>query len=133
MDQDIKAAGIPKKAFGGKMDFHALRVAHVSLGIEAGASVKDAQALARLATAELTLNTYVRTRDERLSQIAERIGCMVAPTPNYAAFIEVRRSNRTAEVPETASILEPTAASRLRLLIRGSIEAPRLRELRAST
>ena len=43
-------AGIPKDAIGGKLDFHAVRLAYINLIIEAGATVKEAQTLARHAT-----------------------------------------------------------------------------------
>jgi integrase len=86
MAADMANAKVEKKAFGGQADFHALRVTHVSLGFEAGASVKDAQALARHSTPGMTLNTYGRTRDDCLAQIVERIGDMVAPKQEYAVF-----------------------------------------------
>ena len=67
-------AGIPKVTKEGKIDFHSCRVAFVTFVLEAGASVKEAQTLARHATPELTMNVYGRTRDARLSQVAERVG-----------------------------------------------------------
>ncbi len=74
LDKDLKAAGIPKWAPGGKIDFHACRVAYITFVVEAGAGIKEAQKLARHVNPELTLNTYARARDERLSEIAERVG-----------------------------------------------------------
>jgi hypothetical protein len=73
LDKDLEAAGIPKHAPGGKLDFHACRLAYINLVIESGATVKEAQALARHATPELTMNTYGRTRPERLHETVERI------------------------------------------------------------
>jgi len=67
-------AGIPKMAAGGKVDFHSLRVSFVTNVIEAGASVKEAQVLARHSTPTLTLNVYARTRPERLVGVADAIG-----------------------------------------------------------
>jgi len=40
---------------------------------ENGASVKEAQALARHATSQLTLEIYAKTRDERLHAVIERV------------------------------------------------------------
>jgi hypothetical protein len=48
---------------GGKLDFHALRVAYVKLILESDADVKDAQTLARHATPEITLG--IRTSPGR--------------------------------------------------------------------
>ena len=53
----------------GKVDFHACRVAYISLLFEAGVSTKEAQTLARHSTLDLTLNTYARTREDRLTKL----------------------------------------------------------------
>ena len=53
-DEDLKAAGIAKRTDQGKLDFHACREAFVSWVVEAGASVKEAQSLARHTSPELT-------------------------------------------------------------------------------
>ena len=74
LEVDLKAAGIPKVTKEGKIDFHSCRVAFVTLVLEAGASAKEAQTLARHATPELTMNVYARTRDARLSLVAEHVG-----------------------------------------------------------
>ena len=74
LEEDLKVAGIPKVTDEGKADFHSSRVAYVTFVLEAGASVSEAQTLARHATAGLTLNTYARTRNERLSHVAELVG-----------------------------------------------------------
>jgi hypothetical protein len=47
LDEDLKSAGIEKWTCEGKVDFHSLRVSYVSWILEAGASVKEAQGLAR--------------------------------------------------------------------------------------
>lgn len=74
LDKDLELAGIPKWTEAGKLDAHALRVAYVSWLLEAGASVKEAQVLARHSTPDLTMNVYARARDERLAQVAEAVG-----------------------------------------------------------
>ena len=67
-------AKIPKLAPCGRVDFHALRVSFISAVIESGATVKEAMAAARHSTPNLTMNTYARTREGRLAEIAEHIG-----------------------------------------------------------
>jgi integrase len=70
-------AGIPKAAIGGKLDFHAVRLAYINLVIEAGATVKEAQTLARHATPQMTMGVYGRTREERLHQVVEHVATLV--------------------------------------------------------
>ena len=71
--QDLARVGIAKEAIGGKLDFHATRVTYINLVIEAGASVKEAQALARHATPTLTLGVYGRTREKRLHEVVGQV------------------------------------------------------------
>lgn len=71
---DLKAAGIPKWTPEGKVDFHAARTAYPTLLFESGASLKEAQDLARHATPMMTANTYARSRHKRLAEVAERVG-----------------------------------------------------------
>ena len=73
-DLDLAAAGVNKNAPGGKLDFHSLRTAFISRVLESGASVKEAMALARHSTPNLTLNVYGRAREGRLAEIAEAVG-----------------------------------------------------------
>jgi len=86
-EADRKAAGIKKEAFGGKADFHGLRVCYVTGLLESGANVKEAQSLARHSTPQLTMNVYGRTRETRLSAIAERIGETVLPAAEHAHIL----------------------------------------------
>ena len=74
LDVDLEAARIPKETKDGKMDFAALRNSYVTLAAEAGANVKELQTLARHSTPDLTMNVYAKKRDERLSELAEKIG-----------------------------------------------------------
>ncbi len=74
LDKDLAAAGIPKETTQGKLDFHSLRVTYVTLLLEAGANVKDLQALARHSTADFTLNVYGRARVEHLREVAGMLG-----------------------------------------------------------
>jgi integrase len=76
----VQAAGIPKYTKAGKLDFHALRVTYINLFIDSGVNSKEAQTLARHATAELTIGLYGRATDERLAQavdqMAQHVICM---------------------------------------------------------
>lgn len=72
LEVDLDAAGIPKWTAEGKIDFHSLRVTFVTLIIEAGANIKEAQTLARHATPDLTINTYAKTNSNSLKNVAER-------------------------------------------------------------
>ena len=82
--RDLKLAGIPRWTPEGKVDFHACRTAYVTLVLETGCSVKEAQSLARHATPNLTMNTYGRSRQDRLSELAEAVGNRLVPGPDYA-------------------------------------------------
>ena len=73
----MKRAGIPKWAPGGKLDFHALRNGYISRVVEAGASAKEAQELARHSTPTITMNTYARASGDRLRAVAEKVGQVV--------------------------------------------------------
>ena len=77
LDADLTRAGIPKEAVGGKLDFHAVRLAYINLVLETGATVKEAQTLARHATPQMTLGVYGRTREERLHEVVEQVAIVV--------------------------------------------------------
>ncbi len=80
---DLDKAGIARNIPGqGKVDFHALRITHTTLVVESGATVKEAQALARHSNPNLTMNTYARVRNERLSEITELVGDALNPEPD---------------------------------------------------
>lgn len=68
---DLKAAEIPKVTKEGKVDFHACRTAYVTHILGQGATVKEAQALARHKTPNLTMNVYGRTQQPRLTKLVE--------------------------------------------------------------
>ena len=88
LDKDLEAAGIPKHAPGGKIDFHACRVAYINLVLESGAKVKEAQTLARHATPELTMNVYGRARKERLSEVVEQMAKSVVREEKYVPSMQ---------------------------------------------
>jgi integrase len=73
LDKDLRAANIPKETAEGKLDFHALRVTYINMVIDSGATVKEAQVLARHTTPELTMNVYGRAKQKRLTKAVEDI------------------------------------------------------------
>ena len=81
---DTDKAGIPFTTLEGKIDFHSLRVTYTSFVIEAGATVKEAQSLARHSTPYLTMNVYAKARPGRLHEVAAKVGEMVEYEPDYA-------------------------------------------------
>lgn len=87
MDKDLKIAGIHKTTSAGKLDFHACRVAFISYILEAGATVKEAQVLARHSTPDLTLNTYARANDSRLAALTEMVAGRLLFKSNSQALL----------------------------------------------
>ena len=74
LDKNLKDADIPKYTPDGKVDFHACRVAFINLLLENGASIKEAQTLARHSTPQLTMNVYVPTTEKQRSEAVEKVG-----------------------------------------------------------
>ena len=78
MKLDLKKAKVPERIPGeGKIDFHALRTTYATFILEAGATVKEAQTLLRHSTPVLTMNTYARTRADRLDKLAQHLGGVI--------------------------------------------------------
>ena len=94
LEDDLIAAELTKWGVGGKVDFHALRVAYVSFVLEAGATAKEAQSLARHSKPELTMNTYARARSDRLAELAEAVALNIKP----AEFVALKSGTNDAVV-----------------------------------
>jgi len=103
LDADLVRAGIPKEAIGGKLDFHAVRLAYINLVIEAGATVKEAQTLARHATPQMTLGVYGRTRDERLHQVIEQVAAVVQGEMECASSVHSALKAENAKAVSASS------------------------------
>ena len=88
LDADLRAAGIPKHTPKGKLDFHALRVAFINLVLDTDMTVRDAQALARHSTPDMTLNVYGRPQEHRLSAAVEYIADEVLSVPMRATYVQ---------------------------------------------
>jgi len=58
---------------------HVIRKAYINLVIENGVTVKEAQALARHASPELTMNVYGHAREDRLADAVERVAEVILP------------------------------------------------------
>ena len=76
MDKYFILARIEKHNAKGKVDFHACRTAFVTNVYEAGANDKEAVVMARHSTPVLTSNIYARASDQRLDEIAEKVGIL---------------------------------------------------------
>ena len=87
LEKDLHAAGIPKHTSEGKVDFHACRVAYINFVIESGVSIKEAQALARHKTPQMTLDVYGRVRGEQLALTVEHIGRTVLPQEKCVTYV----------------------------------------------
>lgn len=83
-DTILDRAGVPKVTAEGKLDFHALRLAYITLLFENGATVKEAQTLARHANLHLTLDIYTRTRDKGLHNAVENLAASLLPAEEKA-------------------------------------------------
>jgi integrase len=84
LDRALRTAEIPKVTPAGKIDFHACRVAYITMLFEGSASLKEAQELARHLSPQLTANVYARVRDDRLAMLVQGIGEAVAGTRKHA-------------------------------------------------
>jgi integrase len=79
---DLERAGIPIfKPGEGKVVFHSLRMSYCSLLDDHGASAKTTQELARHSTPTLTMNVYVRTKEDRVRGVVEALGATVRQAP----------------------------------------------------
>ncbi len=105
LDEDLARVGIPKVTKEGKLDFHGLRTSFVTLAAEAGANVKELQTLARHSKSELTLNVYTRTRQGRLSELAEKIGATVLLDSECATGVHRKPVAVTVQEPKLLPIL----------------------------
>ena len=86
-DDALVAAGIEKRTGAGKLDFHGFRLAFINRVIESGATVKEAQQLARHSTPELTMNTYGRVQANRLAETVEGIAAELRPVQKCAIYV----------------------------------------------
>lgn len=103
-ERDCTRAGVLKMAPGGKVDFHALRVAFVTFVMESGANVKEAQSLARHSTPALTVGIYAKARPERLAKVTEAVGRIVESEAPRAVALEATNNAPVCEESPQKSI-----------------------------
>ena len=131
---DMAAAGVAKRAPGGKVDFYSLRTCYVSLVLESGASVKEAQVLARHSTPDLTMNVYGRARIDRLAELAETVGEAVLSVEDDAESIESAEKQMLKKAAGAESLCVPMTYGPEKVVEAGGIEPPsRSVSTRAST
>ncbi len=88
LQADLKRAGIAIDSADGMLDFHSLRTTFGTLVVESGANVKEAQTLMRHSTPQLTMNTYARTRNDRLHGLAAAVGDRVSSRETCAIGVQ---------------------------------------------
>jgi hypothetical protein len=86
-------------------------VAYINFVIESGVSVKEAQALARHATPELTMNVYGRVREERLSEAVEKVAKTLLADEERAVYVH-RKVVGADEKPQPLLITRSCGQSR---------------------
>ncbi len=74
---DLKAAGIPYSVPGPDgpefFDFHALRATNITMLVQSGATVREAQVLARHSDPRLTLGVYTKLQTSDIAAAANRL------------------------------------------------------------
>jgi len=100
-NKDLQRAGILKMTHEGKLDFHSLRTWYITSLWAAGATPKEATDLARHGSLRLTLETYGRSRAERLANLVETVGEPVLEAASKCAHSAHRDFSR--ETPPIAS------------------------------
>ena len=86
--RDLKAADIKDETPAGKVDFHAFRVTYVTMIVEGGATVKEAQSLARHASPTLTMNVYAKADRGRMAGVVERATGGLLPARKCITYAE---------------------------------------------
>ena len=91
---------LPRKKWmpDGKLDFHAIRNAFINLVLDSDVTAREAQALARHSTPDLTFNVYGRARHDRMTEAVEQIGRRLFSTPDRVPSV-----HRLAVAPERES------------------------------
>ena len=75
---DLKVAGIEYKVDGKCADFHSLRHTFITNIIKAGATIKEAQTLARHSKPELTIKVYSHVEINDTRRVVERLSSFIA-------------------------------------------------------
>jgi integrase len=98
-DKDLKSAGVEKWTPTGKLDFHAIRNAYINLVLDSNVTVREAQALARHSTPDLTFNVYGRARQDHMAEAVEGIAARLSKPERvpsvYRLAVGAERDNAT--------------------------------------
>jgi integrase len=87
---DLQHDGIRRQTAKGKIDFHALRTTYINLVIASGATVPEAQELARHRTAALTIGVYGRSEERRLRQLVDAVADTILPDVERALDVHAQ-------------------------------------------
>lgn len=118
MPRDLAAAGIADKNCDGQIaDFHALRHSYITEIVRAGASMKEAQTLARHSTPELTFLLYAHARLHDLERTLERMPSAVPrdaanPPAIVAAEVATAKAVRSSSEGEPAIVCNSHSVAR---------------------
>lgn len=118
MRRDLAAAGIADKNYDGQIaDFHALRHSYITEIVRAGASMKEAQTLARPSTPELTFLLYAHARLHDLERTLERMPSAVPrdaanPPAIVAAEVATAKAVRASSEGEPAIVCNSHSVAR---------------------
>ncbi len=93
----------------GKLDFYALRTAFISWSIEAGASVKEAQELARHSDPRITMNVYAKAKNQRLADVVDKVADQVTFTQFGADMVHKQCDDVTKESVKLLVVKEFTS------------------------
>ena len=110
LQKDLETAGVAVFIPGeGKVDFHSWRVTYVTFIMDAGATVKEGQTLARHLTPGLTMNLYAKTRNERLSSLVDKIGSTVRVHGKRAKCVHSDEEDSESEddIPMSTNNISP--------------------------
>jgi len=107
VDKILLAADIEKRTQEGKLDFHALRNAYITLISETGASWKDTQDLARHQTPMMT-ERYARSRTDHLRSHTEAVGRIVLASGDRGTGVQLaeEEAEPTSAIPDPARALD---------------------------
>jgi len=87
-------------AWGGKVDFHALRHTFVTLLHDAGASFAEARVLARHAAQGLTDGVYTHVRPERLQTLVEAVWIVIHPEEKLQTSFKRKVAGGENSIPD---------------------------------
>ena len=111
----LAAAGVPYAVEGpdGPLyaDFHALRHTYVSMLARSGATVKQAQTLARHSKVELTLGRYAHTALPELGEAVGRLPALAGPANGTPSAADGAEALEVVAVPAEDLAALPALAS----------------------